>query len=492
MMKWLSLICLFLLAVATQAIPLMLFVAPNGVDNAPGTIEQPLASMEGARNLIQARRAAGIINEGGYQVLLRGGVYRLIRPFVLTTLDSGTVPEPISYLANPGEEVVIMGSIPLANAYLYGPAPDLLPGGMQIGPFDGRLYYRNALLPAEVSIMDQLIQVNNAAFITFGGMNFTGARGTAVSMINCENCLVTNSVVQYNGGAGIAINGGQNVGVLNCDIHDTGAGGVNLISGDRQTLFPAGLFAENNTIRNCSRAFPAPGVYLDGVGNRAVHNLIADFPGPGVVVNGNDMVVDMNDIRNVLQGVLLPGRDWTLRGNRIVNNFIHDMPRSTGISLLDDASGVAIAGNIIARTGTGVFLDGGRDNTIQNNFFVDNPIAVRVAADVDNNAQTWELHSHIGTTSELYRTRYPRLQNLADNDPLLPLGNNISNNLISGGQGIEFLDNTGRYVAANNNPNEINPGFTDRDKDDYRLTPEARERLKGIRQPTQENMGRLK
>ena len=44
-----------------------------------------------------------------------------------------------------------------------------------------------------------------------------------------------------------------NSGVTGCDITDTGSGGVALEGGDRKTLTPAGLYAENNHIYHYSR-----------------------------------------------------------------------------------------------------------------------------------------------------------------------------------------------------------------------------------------------
>lgn len=76
-----------------------------------------------------------------------------------------------------------------------------------------------------------------------------------------------------------------------------------------------------------------------------------------------------------------------------------------------------------------------------------------------------------------------------DNDASLPEGNSISNNLISGGHGIDYLNNTERYVNAERNLNVLNPGFINRQIDDYRLTPEARKRILNIREPLLGNMG---
>jgi len=89
--------------------PNRLFVAPDGSDDNPGTKARPLAGLEGARDAIRRRKAAGNLPAGGMTVLLRGGTYVLDNAFELTAEDSGTAEAPIVYRARPGEEVRLTG-----------------------------------------------------------------------------------------------------------------------------------------------------------------------------------------------------------------------------------------------------------------------------------------------------------------------------------------------------------------------------------------------
>jgi hypothetical protein len=80
-----------------------LFVAPDGNDTHPGTIEKPFATLERARDEIRQMKAGERPPMDGIIVELRRGVYELPRPVELTEQDSGTATNPIVYRARRGE-----------------------------------------------------------------------------------------------------------------------------------------------------------------------------------------------------------------------------------------------------------------------------------------------------------------------------------------------------------------------------------------------------
>jgi parallel beta-helix repeat protein len=136
------------------------------------------------------------------------------------------------------------------------------------------------------------------------------------------------------------------------------------------------------------------GVVLEGVGNRAAHNLIHDGPRMGIMFSGNNLVIEYNHVRHMnletedTGAVYTGGRDWiSSRGTVIRFNRFHDMlgfgkdaqgrwisPHfAWGVYLDDNAGGVDVIGNIIYRCSrAGLHLHNGRDNHISNNIFVDN------------------------------------------------------------------------------------------------------------------------
>lgn len=97
-----SKICLFLIVVCGLLPPLAradLYVSTTGSDAAPGTKDQPLATLERARDLArEAHKAAG----APQRVILRGGSYFLKQPLVLAPEDSG-----LTVTALPGETPVL-------------------------------------------------------------------------------------------------------------------------------------------------------------------------------------------------------------------------------------------------------------------------------------------------------------------------------------------------------------------------------------------------
>ncbi len=91
-----------------------LYIAPNGNDAWSGTMadpaddDGPLASLDGARMRIRELREGNAL-EGGVEVLVRDGVYRVEEAVTFTPEDSGTAESPIVYRAYPGANPVISG-----------------------------------------------------------------------------------------------------------------------------------------------------------------------------------------------------------------------------------------------------------------------------------------------------------------------------------------------------------------------------------------------
>ncbi|HET6559232.1 MAG TPA: hypothetical protein VFG54_18055, partial [Prolixibacteraceae bacterium] len=90
------------------------FIAPNGNDQNPGTKIQPLASLNGARDLIRQLRSLGKLNEE-VQVMVGNGLYFMTEPLLLTEQDSGTDTFPLIFRAEEGANPVFTGGIPIGN-----------------------------------------------------------------------------------------------------------------------------------------------------------------------------------------------------------------------------------------------------------------------------------------------------------------------------------------------------------------------------------------
>ena len=129
---------------------------------------------------------------------------------------------------------------------------------------------------AFVSVNRNIISMNKVSFLTIQGMILEGCRETVVKMEDCNQALLAGCTVRNAGDEGVVINGGMRNGVAGCDIYGTGSGGIKINAGDRSTLTPAECFADNNNIHDVARIKRVyfPGISLNGVGNRATHNLI--------------------------------------------------------------------------------------------------------------------------------------------------------------------------------------------------------------------------
>ena len=90
------------------------FVAPNGSDQNLGTKSQPLASLNGARDLIRQLKSLGKLNEE-VRVMVANGLYFMTEPLLLTDEDSGNETFPVIYRAEDGANPVFIGGIPIKS-----------------------------------------------------------------------------------------------------------------------------------------------------------------------------------------------------------------------------------------------------------------------------------------------------------------------------------------------------------------------------------------
>jgi hypothetical protein len=85
-----------------------IYVASDGDDASPGTKEKPVRTPGRARDLIrQTKRDRGGKSGAPVTVHLRGGIYFLSEPIVLTPEDGGTAMAPVVYAAHEGEKPVL-------------------------------------------------------------------------------------------------------------------------------------------------------------------------------------------------------------------------------------------------------------------------------------------------------------------------------------------------------------------------------------------------
>ena len=110
-----------------------------------------------------------------------------------------------------------------------------------------------------------------------------------------------------------------------------------------------------------------------------------DAPHTAAFFLGNDHILEFNEVYRVCvetgdAGAFYIGRDWTQRGNVVRYNYFHDLAATmeaiVAVYLDDMACGTTVFGNIISRVHLGVLIGGGRDNIVENNIFLDCPLAI--------------------------------------------------------------------------------------------------------------------
>lgn len=90
-----------------------LYVDPAGSDGNPGSKDNPLATLNGARALIAAKQLAG---REPVTVWVAGGSYSPGETLAFREGDSGSAEAPVSYQAVPGATVTLKGSLPVDPA----------------------------------------------------------------------------------------------------------------------------------------------------------------------------------------------------------------------------------------------------------------------------------------------------------------------------------------------------------------------------------------
>ena len=102
------------------------YIAPDGDNTNPGTLERPFATLARARDAVRPLVAKGL--EANVTVLIRGGTYRITEPVVFGPDDSGTDRFSITYAAYENEKPAISGGVsPLIRTVAFGSAPDVVP-----------------------------------------------------------------------------------------------------------------------------------------------------------------------------------------------------------------------------------------------------------------------------------------------------------------------------------------------------------------------------
>lgn len=297
-----------------------------------------------------------------------------------------------------------------------------------------------------------LVELSGVSHVRFEGLLWELGAADGVIVREGEGCAFAGCTIRRMAGNGVEIRGGRKHTLLACDIYTMGRGGTVVTGGDRQTLTPGEHRVENCHIHHLSRIDHTytPGVWLEGVGHRIRHNLIHDVASSALRVEGNEHLIEFNEIhRVVLESDDQGGADMfgnaTYRGNVYRHNYWHHLGNwdrkgeevptgQAGIRLDDAICGVVIEGNIFQRcsAGTlgfgGVQIHGGKENLVEGNLFVDCGAAVSFSPWGEKRWREFVAQAldHPAIDRELYLRRYPTLARLAEDHDRNTIRRNVA------------------------------------------------------------------
>lgn len=339
------------------------------------------------------------------------------------------------------------------------------------------------------TLNEPLLVLDNVSYVTIQGLTLEVTRGVGAVIGGGTDNRLAGCIIRSIGSHATVIDHGTNNCLLGCDIYDVGSMGVRMSGGNRSTLTPCKNYVMNCHIHHYAqrKKVYTPAVRIYGVGHRIKHNLIHHAPHQAIGFDGNDHIIEFNEIHNVVlessdAGALYSGRDWTFRGNVIRYNFIHHIPHRPGfgskVVYMDDcAGGAEIFGNVFYKTRESVFIGGGRDNIVKNNIFIECEQPIHL----DIRGITWDHFRPDGpmyeplkrfrVTEPPWSVRYPKLARIVNEHPQAPLGNVLMNNV---SYRSSWRDPDSKYVEIGNNfVTDKDPGFVDAVHMNFQLKPDS-------------------
>ncbi|MDR2849306.1 MAG: right-handed parallel beta-helix repeat-containing protein, partial [Verrucomicrobiota bacterium] len=294
------------------------------------------------------------------------------------------------------------------------------------------------------------IQADKAQELVFQGLTFEHGRQHGLVLNACVNATVAGCVVRRLGGSALIAPNCANLKVYGNLLHTLGHTGMHVTGGDRKQLIPGGILIENNEVHHfgrCARTY-APALLLEGCGARVAHNSFHHAPSSAMRIEGNDHLIEFNDVHHVVQesddqgGIDMWGnpsyRGVVIRFNRWHDIGGGDAPCGQGGIRFDDAiSGMTVYGNLFERTSNGQFggvqIHGGHHNIIDSNVFVDCRYGVTFSA---WGQKRWDeflardnvkrlLYDDVNIRLPLYLRRYPDLAGLTRDPDINSVWRNV-------------------------------------------------------------------
>jgi Right handed beta helix region len=291
------------------------------------------------------------------------------------------------------------------------------------------------------TLTQPLFYITDLSNITFNGIKFAYTRGCAIQTGNVSHVTITNDQFNDLGLAAIIADNATYWTVDQCKFFNVGSTGIAITGGNRTTLTSSGNVIKNSEFAFDGRLYHSfnPPISINGVGTVVSNCYFHDLAGQAILFQGNNHLIVNNHISNVCfgfsdMGALGTGRDPSSTGTLIINNYFEDISCSPDLLVnaiyIDDGSGgIKVHSNLFRNCGTGGFepgtygmgaihINGGADNELLNNIFINSRIAISGNA---WDAKTWSTYltsatiqqvtlQTVNILSSVYQQQYPWLK----------------------------------------------------------------------------------
>ena len=309
-----------------------------------------------------------------------------------------------------------------------------------------------------------IINATNLSNVSFIGLSFEFARGTAITCAGkCVDFVVADSTVANVGEGAISITDALRSGVKNSRVSNAGCVSVDVAGGDAMTLTAGQNFVRSSRVSNCSRWHRTfmPCVRFSGVGNVYESNLLEDGPMNAFVGGCVKCIFRNNTVRNFVHetadsGAWYDGRTFIHPGNLIVNNTFESIRHkglrdnkggtNPAIYFDDMLSSNSVINNTFIDCQMGVLIGGGRSHRVVGNTFEkqrSGDVSVWMDARGLNTPGDDKFCKLNGTFEQQARgvhfqsppwsTEFPKIAKAFGDSPCKPKDNEIMGNSCSGG-----------------------------------------------------------
>ena len=349
------------------------------------------------------------------------------------------------------------------------------PGDWYIDRKCGVIYlipYKNQK-SVDITVVENMFEARGKCNIKISGISVIKCRRSAYRFDSCDSLTLENATVSNVGAWAVIASNCVNTTVSGFSVSKTGGGGISISGGDRNTLTPSNNKVTDNKITDIAywHKMYLAGIEINGVGITVSNNLIHDVVHSAIMWQGNDHVIEYNEIYNASYesndaGAIYAGRDYTCRGTHIRYNYIHDLYGyknlgCAGVYFDDGLCSAEVYGNTFANIAKmAILVGGGRDFNIHHNSFFNCGAAMTLDDRYfswSNNAKNLRHLEEVPYRSEIWRARYPELYTILDGDPKLPTGNRFDYNTVIGGSGVIVSEREGFDEFLSHRANQYKP-----------------------------------